>query len=93
MTPWLRRASAIACEVSARACVDDLTSWSNDPENCADHVAELVELTQSFARDTGLKDNVVKSRRFTTTPALRNYLKGLPGPMVEDWFKDLGVIQ
>eukprot|EP00972_Heterocapsa_arctica_P012669 1861444-Heterocapsa_arctica.AAC.1 len=33
MTPWLKRARAIACEVSARAYVDDLTSWSSDPEN------------------------------------------------------------
>eukprot|EP00972_Heterocapsa_arctica_P006623 968757-Heterocapsa_arctica.AAC.1 len=86
-------ARAMACEVSARAYVNDLTSWSSDPVNRVEHVAGLVELTQSFARDTGLEDTVIKSLRFATTPAVRNHLKGLPGPRVDDWFKDLGVIQ
>eukprot|EP00972_Heterocapsa_arctica_P086844 12801731-Heterocapsa_arctica.AAC.1 len=47
--------------------MDDLTSWSRDPVECVEHVTELVELTRLFAKDTGLKDNVVKSRRFGTT--------------------------
>eukprot|EP00972_Heterocapsa_arctica_P078195 11532256-Heterocapsa_arctica.AAC.2 len=34
-TPWLKRARAISDQVSARAYVDDLTSWSKDPVDCA----------------------------------------------------------
>eukprot|EP00972_Heterocapsa_arctica_P028976 4264349-Heterocapsa_arctica.AAC.1 len=59
----------------------------------SEHVAEVVKLTSQFATDTGLKDNVVKSRRFGTTAEIRTLLGASSGPKVADWIKDLGVIQ
>eukprot|EP00972_Heterocapsa_arctica_P095273 14051174-Heterocapsa_arctica.AAC.1 len=90
MTPWLKRARAISDEVSARAYVDDLTSWSRDPVECVEHVTRLVELTRQFAEDTGLKYNVVKSRQFGTTAEIRPLLGTRSGPKSRTGSKTFG---
>eukprot|EP00972_Heterocapsa_arctica_P056010 8260353-Heterocapsa_arctica.AAC.1 len=60
------------------------TSWLSPLVDCVDHVNDLVALTNNFAGDTGPKDNVLKSRRFGTTPDIRRFLGGRPGPKVSD---------
>ena len=89
MYPWLAKSRALNEQVSARAYVDDQTSWSVS-EECVEDVQSLVALTDGLGRDLRLKANDIKSRRFATCKVAEGALRGLAGPPVGHWFKDLG---
>ena len=62
-------------------------------EECVEDVQSLVALTDDLGKDLRLKANDIKSRRFTTCKVAEGALRGLAGPPVGNWFKDLGVLQ
>ena len=81
--------------VVSRPYVDDITSdiTTADPVLAHEVVAEMVRHTHAFARDFAFHPNLVKSRRFSTSAAIRASLRSAPGPPVADAFLDLGVVQ
>ncbi len=81
--------------VSSRPYVDDITSdvTTGETEQACSAVEEMVAHTTRVATDLAFQPNLIKSRRFSTSSAVRTVLKATPGPPVADAFLDLGVIQ
>jgi hypothetical protein len=81
--------------IVSRPYVDDITSDITDPNAgiAVDIVGEMVAFTNRFAHDLAFEPNHVKSRRFSTDPAVRAALRAVPGPEVAQSFLDLGVAQ
>ena len=79
----------------SRPYVDDITSdiTGADPALAVEIVGEMVAFTIMFAQDLALAPNHVKSRRFSTDPAVRTAFRAVPGPEVAQSFLDLGVAQ
>ena len=81
--------------IVSRPYVDDITSDITDvsPDTAVEIVCEMVDFTNHFATDLAFVPNHVKSRRFSTDPAIRAALRSLPGPEVAMSFLDFGVAQ
>ena len=91
MLPWLLRVRKLP-GVKARAYVDDLTAWATGAR-AVEFTHEIVRITQLFEACTSLKLHDGKCRRFANAPVLRTELRSMEGPLVSEWFKDLGVIK